>query len=202
VFIGVFARPLTQLMYQRGAFDAAQTEGVSLALVAFAIGLTFNGLSLLLIRSFFSLRQTWIPSIVSAITLVVNTALAWSTYRLHLHGAAHHFGGVFAIALATSVANIVGVALLYHLLGPRTAGLGTRRTLGVAGGTLASAAIGVGLADVAVRGWRVHAGVVFFPTRGGIAIAMAIAIPAYLALGAALGVVPRGFVRQLVRRGG
>ncbi|MBC7460121.1 MAG: murein biosynthesis integral membrane protein MurJ, partial [Thermoleophilia bacterium] len=166
VFIGVFALPITRMLYQHGKFGAPQSEAVSLALIAFAIGLTFNGLSLMLIRSFFSLRATWVPTWISLATLVANFVLAALTYRAW---------GVFGTALATSVANVIGVALLYALLVPRTSGLGTRRTLAVGAGTLGAAVVGVGLAGAFYLGWEHLLGHGFFATFGGVTAALAIA---------------------------
>lgn len=191
VFLAAFAEPVTRVLYEWGAFDAAQTRGVAYCLAAFSLGLTFNGLSLLLIRSFFSMRQTWMPTLVSVGTLAVNVGIAATTFRE---------GGVFAIAVATSVANIVGVVLLYALLAPRVAGLGTRRTITVAGGTLLCSGVAVGVAYAAWFAVEQVAGDSKLVTIAGVAAALAIAAPIYLGLGARLGVVPRGFLRQLRRR--
>src|SRR5690606_35939065 len=62
VAILVLSEPMVRLIYGRGEFDAASTELVSEALLWFAIALPFNGLSLLLTRTFFSLQQPWVPS--------------------------------------------------------------------------------------------------------------------------------------------
>jgi len=193
IFLGALAVPVTRLLYQRGAFDAHQTNAVALVLVAFAIGLTFNGLTLLLIRSLFSLRLTWLPTIVSVVTLAVNLVVALASY---------HAFGVLGIALATSIANIVGVLLLYRFLAARTEPLGTRRTLVVAAGTILSGAVGVGVASAAFYlTWEPFAGTGFFATLAGVSAALAVAAPIYLSLGARLGVVRRGLLRGLVRRG-
>ena len=53
----VLSEPVTQVIYQRGEFDAAQTELVSEALFYFALSLPFAGVNLLLIRAFFSLQR-------------------------------------------------------------------------------------------------------------------------------------------------
>ncbi|MCW2949258.1 MAG: murJ, partial [Thermoleophilia bacterium] len=188
VFIGVFAMPITRVLYEHGEFDAAQTRGVALALVAFAIGLTFNGLSLMLIRSFFSLRATWVPTLISLATLVANVAIAAATYRAW---------GVFGTALATSAANILGVLLLYILLAPRTAGLDTQGTLRVALGVIVAAALAVAAAAAVYAGWEHVLGHRFLVAVAGLAAALAIAAPIYLRLGAALGVVPRDLLRNL-----
>ena len=53
----VLSEPMIELVYQRGEFDAAQTELVAEALFWFAFSLPFNGLFLLLTRTFFSLQR-------------------------------------------------------------------------------------------------------------------------------------------------
>ena len=55
-FLFVLAEPVVRLVFQRGEFDAESTSLTSEALVYFAIGLAFNGASLLVIRAFFSLQ--------------------------------------------------------------------------------------------------------------------------------------------------
>jgi putative peptidoglycan lipid II flippase len=194
VFVGVFCMPITRVLYQRGEFDAHQTTAVGFALAAFAVGLTFNGLTLLLIRSLFSLRLTWLPTWVSIATLVVNLVVALAAY---------HAYGVLGIALATSIANIVGVALLYRLLAARTEPLGTARTLAVAVGTLFAAIVGVGVAAAGYfLAWEPALGTGALATLGGVAAALGIAAPIYLWLGVRVKAVRPGLLRSLTRRGG
>src|SRR5215218_4047836 len=58
----VLSTPMIQLVYQRGHFTAADTDLVSTALFWFAFSLPFNGLFLLLTRTFFSLQRPWVPT--------------------------------------------------------------------------------------------------------------------------------------------
>lgn len=193
VFLGVFCVPVTRVLYERGEFDADQTTAVALVLAALAVGLTFNGLTLLLVRSLFSLRRPWLPTIASVVTLAVNLAVALATYRAW---------GAIGVALATSVANIVGVLLLYRLLAARTAPLGTARTLGVGAGTLAAAGVGVGVAAALYfLAWEPTLGSGFFASLAGLTAALAIAASIYLTLGVRLRAVRPGLVRSLRRRG-
>jgi putative peptidoglycan lipid II flippase len=191
VFMALFAEPVTRALYEYRAFDSDQTTAVALALAAFALGLTFNGLALLLIRSLFSLRATWLPTLVGVATLTTNVVVALATYRS---------SGVLGIALATSVANIVGVLLLYALLARRTAPLGTRRTIGVAFGTLVAALVAVGLARAGYAGWERLAGDGALATITGVAAALAVAAPIYLWVGVRLRAVRPGLLRELRRR--
>jgi putative peptidoglycan lipid II flippase len=106
VVSAVLAEPIIRLVYQRGAFDAAQTPVVAGALAAFSAGLFFNGAMLLLNRSFFSLQENWIPTAVALGNLGFNAALDAAFYRF----------GTWGIPLATSVANVAGSAVLLLLL--------------------------------------------------------------------------------------
>jgi putative peptidoglycan lipid II flippase len=134
VFCAVLAEPLVRIVYQRGEFTPDQTPIVASALAAFSLGLTFNGMMLLLNRAFFGLQLPRIPTIVAGANLVLNTALYLLLYRV----------GVWGVPLAISIANIAGAAALLILLQRRVGGLELRRTtdafLRI---TAASAALGV-----------------------------------------------------------
>jgi putative peptidoglycan lipid II flippase len=134
VFCAVLAEPLVRIIYQRGEFTPDQTPIVASALAAFSLGLTFNGMMLLLNRAFFGLQLPRIPTIVAGANLVLNTALYLVLYRV----------GVWGVPLAISIANIAGAAALLILLQRRVGGLELRRTtdafLRI---TAASAALGV-----------------------------------------------------------
>ncbi|MBJ7343504.1 MAG: murein biosynthesis integral membrane protein MurJ, partial [Solirubrobacteraceae bacterium] len=75
------AVPITELIYQYGAFNAASTEEVSTALFWLAFSMPFAGLNLLLTRTFFSLQRPWIPSALAAANLVVNLIVSLALYK-------------------------------------------------------------------------------------------------------------------------
>jgi putative peptidoglycan lipid II flippase len=118
VFCAVLAEPLVRIIYQRGEFTPDQTPIVAGALAAFSLGLTFNGMMLLLNRAFFGLQLPRIPTIVAGANLVLNTALYLVLYPV----------GVWGVPLAISIANIAGAAALLILLQRRVGGLELRRT--------------------------------------------------------------------------
>jgi putative peptidoglycan lipid II flippase len=101
----VLAVPIVRLLYQRGAFDADQTQVVAGAFAAFALGLTFNGTMLMLNRAFFSLQSAWVPTAIALGNLALNVVLNAALYRV----------GVWGIPLATSIVNIAGTAALLVL---------------------------------------------------------------------------------------
>ena len=98
----VLAQPIVRLLYERGAFTADNTVVVAQCLAAFSLGLMFNGWMLLLSRGFYSLQRNWVPTMVAFGTVGLNAVLDAVLYRV----------GVWGIPLATSLVNVVGVALL------------------------------------------------------------------------------------------
>jgi putative peptidoglycan lipid II flippase len=116
----VLAEPIVRLVYQRGAFTASQTGVVAGALAAFAAGLTFNGAMLMLNRAFFSLQSNWLPTVVALGNLVLNGLLDLAFYRF----------GTWGIPLATTVVNVVGTAVLLHLLRRRVGPVARGETIG------------------------------------------------------------------------
>jgi putative peptidoglycan lipid II flippase len=102
----VLAEPIIRLLYERGAFEPDQTTVVAAALAAFSIGLTFNGMMLMLNRGFFSLQAPWVPTVVALAVVVLNTLLYFAFYPV----------GAWGIPLAISLANVAGVVLLFVAL--------------------------------------------------------------------------------------
>lgn len=120
LFLLVLAEPVVRLLYEHSRFDAHDTAAVTAALVGYSVGLVFNGASLLLIRSFFSLKRPWVPTVVAALTLVVNTVVILALYRNY---------GTTGIAVATSIVNVVQFVVMYVLLQRMVGRLDTRRTV-------------------------------------------------------------------------
>lgn len=108
----VLAEPMVRLVYQRGDFSAADTDLVATALFWFAFSLPFNGLFLLLTRTFFSLQRPWIPTAVAALNLLITAAVSAALYKPF--GVA---GIVAATALATLASVIAQMVVLRGQLG-------------------------------------------------------------------------------------
>ena len=113
-FLMVLAEPVVRVVFERGEFDAASTALTSEALLFFTIGLAFNGASLLLIRSFFALQQSWLPTKVALFGVALNAALDAALYRPL---------GVAGITLATSISSAATCLILVVLLQRRIGGL-------------------------------------------------------------------------------
>jgi putative peptidoglycan lipid II flippase len=108
----VLSEPMTRLVYERGAFDASQTDLVATALFWFAFSLPFNGLFLLMTRTFFSLQRPWLPTAISAGNLVVTAGFA-----LALYGEFEVAGIVAATGIATAASVVAQAVVLRRHLG-------------------------------------------------------------------------------------
>jgi putative peptidoglycan lipid II flippase len=135
----VLAEPIVRLVYERGAFEPDQTTVVAQCLAAFSLGLSFNGLMLMLNRSFFSLQAPWVPTVVALVNLALNTALYVALYHV----------GAWGVPLAISLANVAGAAILFVVLRRRVGLIDFRATarslvlVTVASAVLAGVAYGV-----------------------------------------------------------
>ncbi len=108
----VLAEPMTRLVYERGEFDASQTDLVAEALFWFAFSLPLNGLFLLLTRTFFSLQRPWVPTAIAGINLAVTAIVALALYSPFGIG-----GIVFGTVLATATSVVAQSAILRRDLG-------------------------------------------------------------------------------------
>lgn len=186
----VLAEPMIRVVYERGAFDAADTEVVSTALFWFAFSLPTNGIFLLLTRTFFSLQRPWIPTAISGANLALTALAALALYRL----------GVGGIVAATAIATAASVAAQTVVLRALLGGLELGRLLGTA---LRIAAAAAALAAVGRLVWDALDG----PLGGGLpgqvaALACALALGAAAYLGAArlLRIAELDQILRLVRR--
>ena len=101
----VLSEPMIRLVYQRGEFTASQTDLVATALFWFAFSLPFNGLFLLLTRTFFSLQRPWVPTAISGANLAVTavfSAVLYSPFGV---------GGIVAATAIATAASVVAQAL-------------------------------------------------------------------------------------------
>src|ERR671911_989332 len=134
------SEPMVRLVYQRGEFDASQTELVATALFWFAFSLPFNGLFLLLTRTFFSVQRPWVPTAISAFNLAITAVAALALYSPFGVG-----GIVAATAIATASSVVAQGVVLRGVIGglelPRLISSSVR--ISVAAAALAGVAYGV-----------------------------------------------------------
>lgn len=131
----VLSEPMIRLVYQRGEFSPEETPLVATALFWFAFSLPFNGLFLILTRTFFSLQRPWTPTWIAALNLVVTAAVAFALYKPF---------GVAGIVAGTAIATAASVVAQVIVL---------RRPLkGIEFPQLVNAAVRITLASAALAG--------------------------------------------------
>lgn len=115
--IMVLARPIVQLLFERGSFDAYSTGITAQALFFYGMGLlSFSGAKILA-SAFYSLQDTRTPVKAAALSLLMNTLLnGLLMFPLKIGG----------IALATAISSTFHFFFLYHLLKKRIGSLGGR----------------------------------------------------------------------------
>lgn len=117
VLLAVLAAPITRLLFERGAFDAAATALTSEALVFWAVSLPAVGVSSVLWRVFFSLGKTRSTVALAGLSLVINGALAEL-----LRGPMGIGGIVFATAVSsvvTATGQVLILAVVYRAIDAR-----------------------------------------------------------------------------------
>jgi putative peptidoglycan lipid II flippase len=136
----VLSEPMTRLVYQRGEFDASQTDLVATALFWFAFSLPFNGLFLLMTRTFFSIQRPWVPTAIAGGNLAVTALVA-----LALYGPFEVAGIVAATVVATALSVAAQAIVLRRLLGRLELGalVWTTARVVAASGALAGVSLGV-----------------------------------------------------------
>jgi putative peptidoglycan lipid II flippase len=127
--------PMIRLVYQRGAFDPAETAVVATALFWFAFSLPTNGLYLLQTRTFFSLQRPWQATGLATIDLVVSALAALALYGPF---------GVGGIVAGTGIGTTAAVIAQAVILRRKFGGLELRR--------LTSTAVRITIAAAALAG--------------------------------------------------
>ncbi|MCP2597473.1 murein biosynthesis integral membrane protein MurJ, partial [Candidatus Aminicenantes bacterium AC-335-G13] len=113
----LLSKPIIQVLFERGAFVEHSTNLTSTALVFFSIGLPFISGSKILNTVYYSLKDTKTPVIIAAITMVFYLSLSFILMKpLKVGG----------IALALSLAEAVGLFLLWIFLERKIGGIPKR----------------------------------------------------------------------------
>ena len=126
------ATPITRLIYEHGAFGPGSTELVAEALFWFSFSLPFNGLNLLLTRTFFSLQKPWLPTAISVAGLAVNVVVSVALYGPL---------GIGGIVIGTAASSAATTALLWRLAHRELGHVQERATGAAALGMVVAAAI-------------------------------------------------------------
>jgi putative peptidoglycan lipid II flippase len=131
----VLAEPIVAMIYQRGEFSPTDTMNTASALMFYAPGLIGYSAVKIASPTFYSLRDSRTPVIVSVLSVGVNLALNLALVRVL---------GFRGLALGTGIAAIFNSVVLLWLLRRRLAGLDGRRVfVSLAKIAVASAAMGV-----------------------------------------------------------
>ena len=187
----VLSEPMTRLVYERGEFDAAQTELVAEALFWFAFSLPLNGLFLILTRTFFSLQRPWVPTWISGVNLAI-TALA--------SGLLYKPFGVAGIVAATTIATGVSVAAEAVLMRRELGGLELRRLVWSTTRILGASALLAAVSYLVWLGLDEALGQGLIAQIVSLGAALALGAAAYVAAVVALRVPEADQVRRLLRR--
>ena len=131
----VLAGPIVAMIYERGEFSATDTMNTASALMFYAPGLIGYSAVKIASPTFYSLRDSRTPVIVSVLSVGVNLALNLALVRVL---------GFKGLALGTGIAAIFNSVVLLWLLRRRLDGLDGRRVfVSLAKIAVASAAMGV-----------------------------------------------------------
>lgn len=114
----IFARPVVELLFGRGAFGTDAILMTSDALFFYSIGMIGFGLREVLSRAFYSLQDTRTPTINAAIAVTMNIALNLILSR---------FIGIGGLALATSISGIFCTLLLFISLRKKIGAFGMKQ---------------------------------------------------------------------------
>ena len=129
------ARPLVQVLLERGVMRGGSTHLVASTLAMFAVGLLPFSLYVLLVRAFAARQDVRTPLVVNIVENIVTVILDFILFP-HLD--------VRGLALAHSLGYVVGVAMAIVLLGRQTDGLDMRRTLTSFARTMVASAAALG----------------------------------------------------------
>ncbi|MEJ2168213.1 MAG: lipid II flippase MurJ, partial [Desulfobacterales bacterium] len=114
----VLREPIVALLFQRGEFDAAATRLTALPLLYYSLGLWAFSAVKIVTATFFALQDTRTPVSMAAISIAANIILGAALMRPLAHG---------GLALATSLASILNLALLVRALRLKLGSLGWKR---------------------------------------------------------------------------
>lgn len=187
----VLGKPIINLLLERGAFQAKDTEMTYVALLYYALGLwAFSGIRVV-VSGFYALQDTRTPVKVATAALVLNTGAS-----LLLMGPLRHGG----LALALSLASSFQLLLLIVILRRRVGGRGWKEVMGSALRAL-SAAIPMGIGVGVVEHF-------YLPLKGGapllnrglcVLALLVLGVGLYLGASALVGCRELRFLRPLYR---
>lgn len=127
--LALLAEPITRLLFQHGAFTAAETAIMTPVVAAYALGLPFISFASLTLRGFYALRDTATPVRAAALSFAINLGLSLLLMD---------WLSTVGLALASTAAVVAQAAYLQAGLARKDAGFAARAL----GPSLAKIAIG------------------------------------------------------------
>lgn len=143
----VLGLPIIQVLLQHGRYTLKDAQYTAVPLAFFAIGLGGLAAVEILTRSFYAMRDTRTPVIVSVTQFAFKIALSIILVNVGVLGAQWGLG---ALAFATSLANILEALALFWLLNQRIGDM-QMKTLGIFLARVLGASIAMGICLLAVR---------------------------------------------------
>ena len=113
VGLTVLAKPIVEVAFQRGEFDATATIMTSQALIFYSLGLVAMALRLLITRVYYSLQDTKTPMVNGVISVGFNIVFNLILVRFMAHA-----GLAFATSIATTIATLLMFYNLRKKIGP------------------------------------------------------------------------------------
>ena len=139
----VLAQPIVELIYERGEFGPGDSIATAAALMFYAPGLLGYSAVKIASPTFYSLKDSRTPVVVSVISVAANLALnLWLVRILSFRG----------LALGTAIAAVLNALILLVLLGRRLDGLDGRR-IAVSGLKIGAASALMGAGVWLIAGW-------------------------------------------------
>ncbi len=139
----VLGLSIIQVLLEHGRFGLAAAQSTAFPLAFFAFGLTGLAAVEILTRSFYALRDSTTPVVISVGQFIFKIALSLLLVNASVWGAKWGMG---ALAFSTSLAGLAEAIILFWLLHQRVGGLEIRPILFFTGRVLlASLAMGVAL---------------------------------------------------------
>ncbi len=133
----LLAVPIIGLLFEHGAFVAADTEITANALRLYLIGLPFAAIDLLLVYAFYARKDTLTPALIGVVSLVCYLGVALVTFERY---------GIYSLMIADSVKHLAHAAISAVLLWRRLDGFGSQGLLTTLAKTLLASVIMAGVA--------------------------------------------------------
>ncbi|MEI6177466.1 MAG: murein biosynthesis integral membrane protein MurJ, partial [Verrucomicrobiota bacterium] len=130
----LLAGPIVSVLYERGAFDAADRMQTAGALRAYGYGLLCYAWLKVLQPAFYAIDKRWLPMMVSFFTLALNLGFNWFFVFVMKWG--HE-----SLALTTSITASVNFLILFLAMRKFAGDLGTLELLVMLGKLLAAGAV-------------------------------------------------------------